>query len=193
MTETVLDADFWNKRYLDGTTGWDLGQASPAIVDYFKAFQNKEIQILIPGCGNAYEAEALLELGYINITLIDLSEELVLRLQERLKDTGVKVIRGDFFDHQVSYDCIVEQTFFCALDPKLRMQYVNKMHELLNENGKIVGLMFNVDFEGGPPFGGNKSEYEELFSKKFATHIKECSTSVQPRMGSELWVEFKKI
>jgi len=188
----MLDANFWNQRYIEKTTGWDLGSASPSIVNYFKEVLNKELQILIPGCGNAYEAEALLDLGFENITLIDIAPKLVSSLQERYKNRSINVVLGDFFELKGSFDVIVEQTFFCALDPELRTKYVNHMHSLLKPKGKIVGLMFNAEFEGGPPFSGNRAEYEELFSPLFSINIQECTTSVEPRMGNELWVEFEK-
>jgi hypothetical protein len=45
------------------TTGWDLGLVSPQlkIIDTLK---DKDIAILIPGCGNTYEAAYLLEQVY---------------------------------------------------------------------------------------------------------------------------------
>lgn len=69
MTENVLDQNFWNSRWENGETGWDIGAVSSAIPEYFKHIENKEIRILIPGCGNAHEAELLLEESFKNITL----------------------------------------------------------------------------------------------------------------------------
>ena len=69
----------------------------------------------------------------------------------------------DFFDLEMSFDLIIEQTFFCALDPSLREKYISKSHSLLNENGRIIGLLFNIDFGfPHPPYGGHKSEYEPV-------------------------------
>jgi cyclopropane fatty-acyl-phospholipid synthase-like methyltransferase len=78
-------------------------------------------------------------------------------LQEKFKNnSSIKIILGDFFDHQEKYDIIVEQTFFCALPPTMRQHYVSKMHSLLKSNGLLIGLLFNRSFEKSPPFGGNK-------------------------------------
>ena len=41
---------------------------------YPKALKNKKLKILIPGCGNAYEGSYLMEQGFKNTYLIDLSE-----------------------------------------------------------------------------------------------------------------------
>ena len=68
-------------------------------------------------------------------------------LAERFKNRGVKVLHGDFFDHAGVYNLIIEQTFFCALDPSLRGSYVEKMHSLLADGGKIAGVLFDKEFE----------------------------------------------
>lgn len=54
--------------------------------------------------------------------------------------------------HQGGYDLILEQTFLCAIDPILRTDYVKNAIELLNENGSIRGVLFNVQFENPGPF-----------------------------------------
>jgi SAM-dependent methyltransferase len=103
------------------------------------------------------------------------------------------VLHLDFFELNGSFDLVIEQTFFCALDPSLRNAYVDKMLEILTSNGKIVGLLFNRDFEGGPPFGGNEEEYRSLFSSKFNILILEESyNSIAPRQGAEVFIIFRK-
>ena len=82
-----LNADFWNHRWKSGLTGWDIGYASPPLVEYMSQYEDKSVSILIPGCGNSYEAENLLSKGFDDITLIDISEELTNRLRERFKKT----------------------------------------------------------------------------------------------------------
>ena len=52
----ALNADFWNNKYLNHTTGWDLGAVSPPLKAYIDSLDNKDLAILIPGAGNAYEA-----------------------------------------------------------------------------------------------------------------------------------------
>ena len=104
------------------------------------------------------------------------------------------LIHQDFFIHQESYDIIIEQTFFCALTPSLREQYVQHMHALLKPNGKLVGLLFNdVLNTDKPPFGGNKEEYEKLFTPYFhLTVFEPCYNSIKPRANRELFIIFKK-
>lgn len=193
-SEIPIGQSYWDSQYKSHTTGWDLGVVSPPIKSYFEKFENKNLAILIPGCGNTYEAEFLLQQGFINVTVIDIAPTLVETLQEKFKNnSSIKIVLGDFFDHQGKYDVIVEQTFFCALPPTMRQRYVSKMHSLLNSNGLLVGLLFNRSFEKSPPFGGSKTEYEHLFAKAFTfLKLENCLNSATPRANSELWIEFKK-
>lgn len=187
----MLDAAYWDNRYKDFQTQWDIGAISTPLKNYFDQVKNKNLAILIPGCGNSYEASYLLENGFTNITLVDLSILLTEKLRQQFNkhiNSQIKIISGDFFDLDGKWDLIVEQTFFCALDPELRKKYVVKMHELLNPGGKIVGVLFDREFEGGPPFGGSKEEYLALFKTNFRLKTMEtCYNSIQPRMGSELF------
>jgi len=188
MSSTTLNADYWSNRYQKNDTGWDIGYGSTPLVKYLQTITDKQLAVLIPGCGNAYEAEWLLQNGFTNVTVLDISPVLTAALKERFKNQPINIITGNFFEHKGQYDLILEQTFFCAIDPALRSSYVTKMHELLKPGGKLVGVLFNRSFEGGPPFGGSKEEYELLFSKHL--HIKKmelCYNSIPPRQGAELF------
>ncbi len=194
--ETKLDNHYWNERYKEQQTGWDLGIASPPLVDFFSTLTDKNLAILIPGCGNAYEAEWLLANGFTNITLIDISPLLIEKLSRKFKaqvGLGLTLVRDDFFNCTGAYDLIVEQTFFCALNPNLRQKYAEKMHQLLCKNGCLVGVLFDRDFISSPPFGGSSAEYQSLFSPLFNIEkMAPCQNSVPPRLGSELFFVMSK-
>jgi SAM-dependent methyltransferase len=189
-----LDQTYWDNQYQANTTGWDLGEVSPPIKSYIDTLENKNIRILIPGCGNTYEAEYLLEQGFTNVSVIDIAPTLVENLKTKFKgNPNINILLGDFFEHQGEYDVIIEQTFFCALPPTMRQKYVWKMHQLLAKEGKITGLLFNRTFESGPPFGGSQEEYTLLFQQAFDfLKMEVCKNSATPRAGSELFIEFKK-
>ena len=192
--EKRLDQEYWDTQHKNNATGWDLGKISPAIQAFTKTLENKNTRILIPGCGNSYEAEHLLNEGFTNITVIDIAPTLIENLQKKFQNNpNIQIILGDFFEHQADYELIIEQTFFCALPPTMREQYVRKMHELLSDKGKLVGLLFNKTFESGPPFGGSQSEYEQLFEPHFEfLQMDLCQNSIKPRANFELFIEFQK-
>lgn len=193
---TTLDNEYWSNRYLNNDAGWDAGSITTPLKTYFDQLPDKQISVLIPGCGNSYEAEYLLQNGFTHITLIDISSVLCENLQQRLAEYSTKNLRivcGDFFEHEGQYDLIVEQTFFCALDPSLRKDYAAKMPQLLKPGGKIVGVLFNKQFESNPPFGGSDKEYRELFAPLLTIEKMEpCYNSIKPREGAELFVVMKK-
>jgi methyl halide transferase len=193
--ETEMAESYWNNRYGTKDTGWDLGEVSPPLKTYIDQIKDKNLRILIPGCGNSYEASYLLQKGFTNITLIDIATGLVHSLKKKfINDPAVKIICGDFFTHEGEYDLILEQTFFCALHHSLRTDYVTKMHALLAKKGKLAGVLFNREFEQqGPPFGGNEAGYRVLFDPCFNLHVlAECYNSHGKRAGTELFIIFGK-
>ena len=193
MTHSILDAAYWSNRYLQQKTGWDIGYSSTPLQQFMNSIIDKDISILIPGCGNAYEAEYLLKEKFTDITLLDISPVLTVELNKKFKEQSIKIITADFFEHEGQYDLILEQTFFCALDPLHRESYIKQMHQLLKPGGRLAGVLFNKSFEGGPPFGGSKEEYEQLFSKFFSIKKMElCYNSIQPRSGTELFFILEK-
>jgi methyl halide transferase len=186
--EQILGEDYWSNRYMQKQTGWDIGYSSTPLQQYMQTVKNKQAAILIPGCGNAYEAEFLLANSFTNITLLDISTVLTDALREKFRNQPVTIVTADFFTHKGQYDLILEQTFFCALNPSLRQAYVTQMKQLLKPGGKLVGVLFQKQFEGGPPFGGSKEEYEQLFKPLLRIQKMElCYNSIMPRSGNELF------
>jgi SAM-dependent methyltransferase len=190
-----LDETFWNDQYNANTTGWDLGEVSPPLKAYIDQLTNKNLRILIPGCGNTYEAGYLLQQGFTDITVIDIAPALVEKLKQKFAaNPAVKIILGDFFKHRGEYDLVLEQTFFCAIDPLMRKTYVAKIKDLLAANGKLTGVLFDREFEPkGPPFGGCQSEYRLLFEKDFnILAFETCYNSFTKRQGTELFINLQK-
>lgn len=194
MEQDSLRREYWENRYKNLETVWDIGYPSTPIISYFNAEVDKSSKILIPGCGNAYEAGYLHEKGYDNVYILDFARSPLENFQKAYENfPAAHVIYADFFEHNDSYDIIVEQTFFCALDPGRRKEYVQHMYDLLNHGGRLIGLLFNCEFDAGPPFGGSKDEYEQLFSPKFKIEKLETAVnSIEPRQGNELFAIFKK-
>ena len=190
-----INKEFWDDKYQKEQTGWDIGHVSTPIKEYIDQLTNKELKILIPGAGNSYEAEYLHKQGFTNVTVIDIAEQPLKNIKTRIPTfPDDHLLHQDFFELNGNFDIIVEQTFFCALDPKFRSDYVVKMHELLSSNGKLVGLLFDAPLNTDhPPFGGNTKEYKELFEPKFELKMMELAhNSIKPRAGKEVFINFIK-
>jgi len=190
-----LSEQFWDTRYCNQNIGWDLGEISTPLKEYFNQLTNKNLKILIPGGGNSYEAEYLHNNGFTNVFVVDLSKTALNNIQKRVPTFPKNhLIHQNFFDLDLTFDLVIEQTFFCALNPNLRPKYVQKMSRIIKKNGKLVGLLFNDPLnDDHPPFGGNKEEYLEYFKSYFSIEIMEKSyNSVESRKERELFVKLVK-
>ncbi|RMF24648.1 MAG: SAM-dependent methyltransferase [Bacteroidetes bacterium] len=190
-----LDPDFWEERYRQGDTPWDIGAPSPPLMNYTRRATTPETRILIPGAGRAYEAAELHRRGYRHLFVCDWAPSAFRHLLDQAPDFPREhLLVQDFFQLALEVDLILEQTFFCALDPALRPRYVDKCAELLAPGGRLAGVLFASPFEReGPPFGGTADEYRRLFAPRF--HILQmelCEDSIEPRKGNELFVLLEK-
>lgn len=190
-----LNDAYWDNRYLNNNIGWDLGNISPPIKAYINQLEDRSLKILIPGGGNSYEAEYLHKKGFKNVYVVDVSKTALQNIKKRVPSfPNSNLILKDFFKLKGTFDLVIEQTFFCALNPNLRVNYANKMHQILNPNGKVVGVLFNLPLnDDQPPFGGNKKTYIELFKMHFSIDIMEnCYNSEASRKGKELFIKLIK-
>jgi hypothetical protein len=191
----VLNENYWQNRYVNQQTGWDIGYASTPIKHYAEGLTDKDLKILIPGAGNAYEAAYFFEHGFKNIHILDFAKQPLEKFKKEHPDfPEAQVHLTNFFDHQQQYDLIIEQTFFCALSPVLRKKYVAHTANCLNQKGKLVGLLFDFPLTNeGPPYGGSYKEYKDLFTPLFHIRTLERSyNSIKPRMTKELFFIFEK-
>ena len=174
----MLDAQYWSTRYREGRTGWDLNAPSIPLIAFCESQVPKDARILIPGAGRGYEAQALHDLA-----------------QRAPSFPSDHLIEGNFFDLDMAFDVVLEQTFFCAIDPSLRPKYAAHMHQLLAPGGSLAGVWFNFPLDQGPPFGGSAEEYRGHLSPFFDLKVLEpCRNSMPGREGKELfiWAQAKK-
>lgn len=195
MSAAKFDATYWDERYAEGNSPWDIGAPSKPLATYLDGLRDKALRILIPGAGRAYEAEYAHRLGFTEVFPMDLTGSPFADLLQRCPDFPKEhLLIGDFFAHEEQYDVILEQTFFCALDLSLRARYVEHMHKLLKPGGRLVGVLFDVvPNPVGPPFGGTEAEYRSLFQPLFPdVSFERCYNSIPPRAGRELWLKATK-
>ena len=195
--ENVNQVEFWQQRYEQDSIGWDMGQVSPPLKAYIDQLPEsaKSQAVLVPGAGNAYEVGYLHEQGFTNVTLVDFAPSPIEAFAERYPDFPAEhLLCADFFNlspKQYQFDWVLEQTFFCAINPARREDYVQHMAALLKPNGKLVGLLFDKDFgRNEPPFGGTREEYQQYFVTHFEIETMERSyNSHSARQGSELFIK----
>ena len=193
------EENYWSQRYESGSTGWDIGHVSTPLKTYIDQLKDKNIKILIPGAGNAYEAEYLWQQGFGNIFVMDISPRPLKAFADRNPDfPNSQLLLEDFFEHEGQYDLILEQTFFCSFVPtdKNRFDYAKQMQKLLKPNGKLVGVWFTFPLTGDMekrPFGGDKELYLKYLEKYLTVvSFEKCYNSIPPRKGNELFGIFTK-
>lgn len=134
--------------------------------------------------------------GFKNVFILDIAETVISEFIKRAPHFPVgNIIVEDFFEHKGKYDLIIEQTFFCAIFPSERRKYSEKVYDLLNPGGKLVGLLFNHEFGNSfPPYGGNKEEYLEYFEPFFQIkYFSIAHNSIKPRAGREFFINLIKL
>ena len=189
------EESFWKEMYNNGQTGWDIGSISTPLKTYFDQLAPKNIRILIPGCGNAYEAEYLFEKGFTNVFLADISNVPLNNFKKRVPSFPEDhLLHIDFFTHKDQYDRIIEQTFFSSFPPGKRTTYARQCHHLLVPGGKVAGVLFDIPlYDDHPPYGGSKEDYIPVFEPWFDLNVFErCYNSIAPRAGSELFILMEK-
>ncbi len=195
MRDMIHNESYWTARYVNDETPWDAGAITTPLKAYFEQLTKNELKILIPGCGNAWEAAWLHQHGFNDVHIIDVSGEPLKAFSARHPDFPKEhLIHGDFFQLDEAFDLIVEQTFFCALHPSERPAYARKMHELLKQGGRLVGVLFEDElFQDHPPYGGYRQEYRTYFKSWFEFHVFDrCYNSIKPRAGRELFINLLK-
>jgi len=189
---TFTSEEYWSSRYRSNDIPWDAGRVTTPLKEYIDSLEDPGTRILIPGAGNAWEAEYAFGAGFANVFVLDISREALNRFSSRCPGfPRSNLIHENFFEHVSEYDLILEQTFFCALPPELRAAYARKMFNLLAPGGRLAGVLFDDTlFEDHPPFGGDEQEYRKYFFPLFEESIFDsCYNSIPPRKNRELFIE----
>ncbi len=192
------DPRFWDNRYIENSSAWDLKTPTPVFVSLIKKgdFMSPG-SLFIPGCGKGYDAVYAAEHGY-NVTALDFSEQALMFAKQLAagKDQKVNFLCEDIFNLEEipQYDYIFEYATYCAINPDRRTEFARKLSSLLKKEGKLIALLFPVDGRlGGPPFNINVTEAYGIFSTYLnLIFSSKVIDSVKPRMGREVLHIYKK-
>lgn len=197
--KNVNDPDFWEDIYKRNDIGWDLNGPTPIFVKI--ANKLKPGKIIILGCGRGHDAIIFSKLNF-EVTAVDFAPSAINYLEKLCKKNNIKVnaVQSDIFSlgkyYDNYFDYIIEQTCFCAIDPKRREEYERLVFRILNSAGNLIGLWYPLDKaieDGGPPWGVSRSNLKNIFEKRWIV-IKELFSelSVKKRKQREKLIIFKK-
>ncbi len=193
--------NFWNQKYNNNDAQWDTGAPTPIFVNWSKTLKNSRKKILIPGCGKGHDAIFLARKNH-DIYAVDFSSKAISFLKKKSKENKVSLnaICKDFFQLNQYYgemDIILEYTFFCAINPNLRLKYIKETSRLLKNGGLFVALLLPINKninEGGPPYGLELDKTIKQFEKYYKVlQCKKSHLSIKPRLDSEIFVIMRKI
>jgi SAM-dependent methyltransferase len=181
MSHEVSGARYWEERYRNDSTPWDLKGPCPVFVDLLDSPRAPPRgRTAFPGCGAGHDVRLFRERGYDAIGF-DFAFE----------PRGVPFERLDVFDlgmhHRSEFDLIVEYTCYCAIDPARRAEYASSLAAALKPGGLLLALLFPVaEKEGGPPFAVSDREIPEVLGRELEMlSIESPLTSDPPRFRME--------
>ena len=200
MTKFPEDnSQFWEGIYLEDDAGWDLGGATPIFDSMADSISPGKVCII--GCGRGYDAIMFAQKGF-EVTAIDFAPSAITAVKDlaRKAKLAVNTIENDIFTlapvYANTYDFIIEQTCFCAINPARRSEYETVVNQLLKPGGLLIGLWFPLDKskgEGGPPWGTTIEEVKSIFKDGWKIEKEEFpDLSIGLRKGREKLIVFSK-
>jgi methyl halide transferase len=198
----VRQAVDWNRHYVTGDTGWDMGRAAPPfehLISHPPAWlQGRRLAAL--GCGRGHDAARFALAGY-QVTGLDFAP---LALEEARGLYGA--VPGLDFAHcditapaadlRGTFDLVLEHTCFCALAPQQRPDYVAGVSALLSPGGILFGLWYRFDPPDteGPPYSLSEARLLELMARGGfdKIHVETPVDSHERRAGRERLCAFRK-
>ena len=159
--------EYWEGRWQEGKTGWDRGAPSPALRHWLERDLIPPGRILVPGCGNGYEVEALAGAGF-QVTALDIVPGPLESLRTRLAERGLEaeLVQDDVFTYVPAepFDAVYEQTCLCAFNPDARPAYVEQLTRWVRPGGTLLALFAQTPWRNGPPFHSPPEQMRALFT-----------------------------
>jgi len=196
----VSTPKFWQDRYLDNNTKWDIGVSTPILVNHLK---NNSIigKVCVLGCGNGHDAIEFSKFGN-DVYAIDFAKHPLENLKESALSLNISVncVNRDIFELKAEYlnyfDMVYEYTCFCAIDPNRREEYFDVVHSILKKGGLLFAIFIPLDKEltdDGPPFGINIDSILSIIDGKFEVIENTFSSlSIKPRLNREKLIILRK-
>jgi SAM-dependent methyltransferase len=184
----------WQKHYAENDLRWDIETPSPPLIWLWEQKKLTPGRAVIPGCGRGHEVLYFAERGF-DVTAVDFAPGAAAFLERALQDkknVSARVLQKDFFalgsEHDGYYDVMFEQTFFCAIHPSRRADYVNTVARLLKSGGLLAALFYETGEAGGPPFSTTRQDILDVFSMRFQIEFLEKTPHSIERRKDKEWL-----
>ena len=194
----VSAPDFCEGLYATGNDGWDLGQASPPLVDVIERTPPPRGRVAVLGCGRGHDARLLAARGY-DVVGYDFSAAAVTAARALARRDGVTVAfeQRDIFtlgrDADHAFDGVWEYTCYCAIDPVRRDEYARTVAAIVRPGGWLLACFFPLRaVSAGPPFPVSRAEVRRRLAPAFRIERAQPPLrSARGRLGRE-WLVFAR-
>jgi SAM-dependent methyltransferase len=194
----TTDANYWEQRYQDNNSPWNIGMAAPPFTGLLTSANAPTVgKTAILGCGSGHDALLFAKYGFETIGF-DFAPSAIALAQNLSKtmDITSQFLQRDIFElpqeFANKFDYVIEHTCFCAIHPSQRPDYVNTVSSILKPNGELIAIFFAHNRPDGPPFGATLEEIHDLFSPVFDTSdITSAHKSIASRQGEEYLARFR--
>ncbi|WP_210472994.1 thiopurine S-methyltransferase [Vibrio crassostreae] len=175
--------EFWHNKWAANQIGFHLEDVNPLLIEFWKKTDpSYEKSVFVPLCG---KSEDLIWLAskHEEVQGVELSQIAVRAFfsehfytptvtqingqHELYQFDELSVYTGDYFTAPIQpVDIIYDRASLVALPEEMRVQYVERLKQLLKPGGKI--LLVTLDYDQsemtGPPFSVPKLEIDQLFA-----------------------------
>ncbi|ANP76706.1 thiopurine S-methyltransferase [Vibrio crassostreae 9CS106] len=175
--------EFWHNKWAANQIGFHLEDVNPLLIKFWeKTEPSYEKSVFVPLCGKSedliwlaskHEEVQGVELSQIAVraffsehfytpTVTQISGQ-----HELYQFDELNIYTGDYFSAPIQpVDTIYDRASLVALPEEMRVQYVERLKQLLKPGGKI--LLVTLDYDqsemAGPPFSVPKLEIAQLFA-----------------------------
>jgi SAM-dependent methyltransferase len=199
---SVEKSQYWNEKYEHTQTPprWSLGGPHPALAWALDQIRINKSRALVLGCGEGHDAQGLNERGHI-VDAVDFAPLAIEKAKSLYGTSSIRWHVDDIFSPKASwatqrYDLIFEHTCFPAVNPKKRENLVKFWHQLLAEQGYLLGIFLCHLEPEGPPFGITEWQLWKLLEgrlKPLYWQRLKSPPGVHSRLGTELLVLAQKM
>ena len=185
--------EFWESRWREGQTGWDLGGPSPPFVALLDGpVAPRPGRVAVVGCGSGHDALLFAQRGFEAVGF-----DFAARALAAAQGAPVHYELADFFElprqWRGQFDYVLENSFFTAIAPARRAEYAAVVAALLRPGGELIGLFRAHDRRDGPPYGTSASELRRLLADAFdRVAAAPAPASHERRQGEELLVRARR-
>lgn len=174
------ESQYWQQRWQDGQTGWDIGKPhrlTPKLWQLAQASLDKpqgKLAVYVPGCGQAHDAAFFAKLGH-DVVAADFAPGAIAAAKKTYGTlpnmTCVVADAAQCPPEEIDqYDVIFDRAMLCALRPELRDAFLRACLLRLRSGGLFISLPFTKtagEPGSGPPFEISTVQLRKYFTKSW--------------------------